>query len=141
MNVAGFKKFFFDRAAVDKAVDAGLKKAFSRFGAFVRRRAQTSIRRRARSSPPGRPPSSHEGTLRKLIFFGYDPHRRSVVIGPALGGAATGAPRVLEYGGDNTVRAGRDRGQVRRYAARPFMTPAFQAELKRVGESFKNLIA
>jgi len=32
---------------------------------------------------PGSLPSSHVGTLRRLIFFGYDLSARSVVIGPA----------------------------------------------------------
>jgi hypothetical protein len=78
------KGSFFDRESVIKAEDAASRKTLSKFGAFVRRRAQTSIRPRRDVSQPGQPPSSHVGTLRKMIFFAYDKDRRSVVIGPTL---------------------------------------------------------
>jgi hypothetical protein len=40
------KQGFFDRAKVKNAVDAGTRRVLSRFGAFVRTRARTSIRKR-----------------------------------------------------------------------------------------------
>jgi len=76
------KRMFFDRKAVTGAVGRATRKVFSRFGAFVRTAARSSIRRRKRVSAPGEPPSSHTGLLKRLIFFGYDRQRRSVVIGP-----------------------------------------------------------
>lgn len=59
------KAGFFDRARVMEAVDKATKKVLSRFGAYVRTRAKTSIRKgRGRTSEPGRPPYSHVGTSR-----------------------------------------------------------------------------
>lgn len=128
-DVAKWKLQFFDAAAVKKATDKDTRARLSRFGAFVRRRAQTSIRKRKRTSPPGSPPYSHAGTLRKLLFFAYDPARNSVVVGPAAGGSATGAPERLEYGGPGVVRSGPAKGRTAVVRPRPFMLPAFRAEL------------
>jgi len=66
------KHMFFDRPRVVAAVDRTKRKALSRGGAFVRQSAKTSIRKRKGSAPPGKPPRSHEGSLRRLILFGYD---------------------------------------------------------------------
>jgi hypothetical protein len=130
-DTAGAKQNFFDRKAVLSRLDKGVKQALSKFGAFVRRRAQTSIRKRKGVSAPGSPPSSHVGTLKKLIFFSYDPGRKSVVIGPVLKSGSSDAPKLLEHGG-----AGR-RGK---YIARPFMRPAFAAELPKAPQNFKAII-
>ena len=91
------KSMFFDTAKVKKAVSSGTRKVLSKFGAFVRRTARSSIRSRKKSSAPGSPPSSHTGLLKRLIFFGYDPSRRSVVIGPAPLRSTVEAPPLLEY--------------------------------------------
>jgi len=124
---------FFDRQAVISKVDAATRRVLSRFGAFVRQRAKSSIRKRRKPAPPGFPPSSHTGLLKKFIFFGYDTGRKSVVIGPAkLGGKGRGqAPSLLEYGGGMTLNR---RGKSRRvnYQARPYMGPAFEKEQPRL---------
>jgi len=126
------KQMFFDRKAVTSAVDRATRKVFSRFGAFVRRGAKSSIRKRKRISTPGEPPSSHTGLLKRLIYFGYDRQRRSVVIGPQRLNQKIGdAPEALEYGGVSTVVEGlRSRRKKRRVRiqARPYMGPAFQKE-------------
>jgi len=134
------KRMFFDRKAVTGAVGRATRKVFSRFGAFVRTAARSSIRRRKRVSAPGEPPSSHTGLLKRLIFFGYDRQRRSVVIGPQrlnLPGRQAGqkigdAPEALEQGGFSTVIEGSSRRSRRRrrmrIKARPFMGPAFEKE-------------
>ena len=127
----GFKitKLFFDKKAVRDKVDAGTRRVLSKFGAFVRRTARGSIRKRKKPSPPGRPPSSHVGLLKKFIFFGYEPAKRSVVIGPVrLSQQGRGeAPHLLEYGGTGTVqrKGKRSRAKIR---ARPFMAPAAEKE-------------
>lgn len=124
-----FKKLFFDRQAVISKVDAATRKVLSKFGAFVRRSAKSSIRKRKKPAPPGQPPSSHTGLLKKFIFFGYDPERQSVVIGPTrLNQKGRGeAPPLLEYGGKATlVRRGKKKRTT--YKARPYMGPAFEKE-------------
>ena len=130
MNI-GFeiKQLFFDREAVTSKVAPATRKVLSKFGAFVRRSAKGSIRNRRKASPPGSPPSSHTGLLKKFIFFGYDADRRSVVIGPTrLNQKGRGeAPPLLEYGGKATlVRRGKKKRVT--YQARPYMGPAFEKE-------------
>jgi len=130
MNV-GFeiKQLFFDRQAVISRVDSATRKVLSKFGAFVRRTAKGSIRNRRKASPPGSPPSSHTGLLKKFIFFGYDPGQRSVVIGPTrLDRRGHGqAPSLLEHGGQTTL-VRRDKRERATYRARPYMGPAFAQE-------------
>ena len=123
------KQLFFDSPKVVRAVDRTTRRVLSKFGAFVRRTARSSIRKRERISEPGSPPSSHAGLLKKFIFFGYDPRKDSVVIGPVrLTQKGRGeAPSLLEYGGTTKVehRGKRKRAKVR---PRPFMGPAFEKE-------------
>ncbi len=123
------REMFFDRPAVTSATDRATRRVLSRFGAFVRRTARGSIRKRKRPSPPGSPPSSHTGLLRRFIYFGYEPDTSSVVIGPArLSQNGRGdAPHLLEYGGTAKLqrRGRRDRARIR---GRPFMRPAFEKE-------------
>lgn len=97
---------FFDRASVVTAITANERRALSRIGAFVRRRAITDVLRRTipsgqrrrvgrdrggrfmrtrQSAAPGRPPVIHSknktASLRN-IGFGLDADSLSVVIGP-----------------------------------------------------------
>lgn len=131
------KELFFDKAAVVRNVDATTRRVLSRFGAFVRRTARSSIRKRKRVSDPGSPPSSHTGLLKRFIWFGYDPGRDSVVIGPArLSQAGRGkAPALLEHGG--TARRGKKRT---RYEPRPFMGPAFEKELPQLPAMWRDSV-
>ena len=123
------KKLFFDTKAVRGKVDRTTRRVLSRFGAFVRRTARSSIRKRKKTSPSGSPPSSHTGLLKKFIFFGYEPRKRSVVIGPSrLSKNGRGqAPQLLEYGGTGSVRR-RGKRRRSRVRPRPFMGPAFEKE-------------
>ena len=123
------KRMFFDRQAVISKVDAATRRVLSKFGAFVRRSAKSSIRKRKKAAPPGQPPSSHTGLLKKFIFFGYDAARQSVVIGPTrLNQKGRGeAPPLLEYGGKTTLKRGGKKRRVT-YQARPYMGPAFEKE-------------
>jgi hypothetical protein len=130
--MVGFEitKLFFDRKAVLGRVDKATRRVLSRFGAFVRRTARSSIRKRKRISAPGAPPSSHSGLLKKFIFFGYEPRKRSVVIGPVRLSQKIGdAPEALEHGGRSTVvDRGRRRKRRIRIGRRPYMGPALEKE-------------
>jgi len=134
------KKMFFDRKAVQDQIGKKNAKALSKAGAFVQRRARSSLRRRKGISSPGSPPSVHStdrvATL-KNILFAYDQRTQSVVIGPLLlNGSAGSVPALHEFGGRVTVRPrmgrrGRQRQPTVRtasYPPRPFMGPALAAE-------------
>ncbi|MFI4860257.1 MAG: hypothetical protein ACIAXF_06200 [Phycisphaerales bacterium JB063] len=133
-----FKSLFFDRPKVTSAVDKTTRRVLSRFGAFVRRGAKSSIRKRKSVSAPGSPPSSHTGLLKRLIFFVFDPRRRSVVIGP-VGFRKSEAPELLEYGGSTTVERRGKREQAN-YRARPFMGPAFDQEQPKLPQMWRDAI-
>lgn len=133
------KRGFFDRAIVQQAVDRAQRKVLSKFGAFVRQRARTSIRKRKGTSSPGGPPFSHVGLLRKFILFAYDPARQSVVIGPTLLREGSQAPKLLEHGGETILETKRGRKRAR-YRPRPFMGPAFEAEQEKLPALWLNSV-
>jgi hypothetical protein len=135
------KSNFFDRAAVESAVDRATLRNLARFGAFVRTRSRSSIRKRKAISAPGQPPSSHVGTLKKFIFFSFEPTSRSVVIGPTRTSGRGEAPSVLEHGGTSVFVAPRKRRPVTaRYRPRPFMGPAFDEEQKKLPDLWRNSV-
>lgn len=140
------KSMFFDRPKVMRAVDRGKRQSLSKAGAFIRRTARRSIRKAPktgkRTSQPGKPPYSHEGSLRRLIFFGYDPQRDSVVIGP-VGFRRSTAPEALEHGGRSVLyrrRRGRLVAERVRVRARPFMKPALDKERPKLAAVWRNSI-
>lgn len=145
MTYFACKKFFFDRKAVTNRVDKAARKVLSRFGAFVRTAARSSIRTRRRVSDPGKPPSSHGGDLKRGIFFGYDPKRETVVIGPVPlhGRGYKNALEALEYGGRFARFKGLRRRRKRymaRYRARPFMQPAFEKEKPKLPQMWRDSV-
>jgi len=137
------KELFFDAPRVLSAVDRATRAVLSKFGAFVRTAAKHSIRKRKAISQPGSPPSSHVGTLRRLIFFGYDPAKKSVVIGPAPFAGATGtaeAPPLLEYGGRARRKDRKGRTVTATYRPRPYMRPAFEQEKAKLPDLWANVM-
>lgn len=148
IGLAVGKEMFFDRKEVIAALGRANVKVLSRFGAFVRTTARQSIKKikgkvgRVKKrkykerdtkgvSPPGSPPASHRGTLKRGIAFGYDLSKRSVLIGPRpFSGTVTPASlRALEHGGPSLVRRKDGSKESINIRARPFMGPAFQKEL------------
>jgi hypothetical protein len=119
-------------------VDKATRTRLSRFGAFVRTAARSSIRRRKASSKPGQPPSSHTGLLKQHIYFIYEPNNRSVVIGPALLNERQQSPPVpelLENGG-LVYRTGVSMF----YEPRPYMRPAFDQEMDNLEKLWRNSV-
>ena len=139
MKLSQAKGLFFDRQAVTNAADRATRKVLSKFGAFVRQTARTSIRRRKSISEPGQPPSSHTGLLKRNIFFVFSPEARSVVIGPILLNKGTDAPRLLEHG-DTVVRKRRGKRVRMKYRPRPFMGPAFDREQQKLPALWRNSV-
>jgi len=132
LSIKQAKNAFFDRPKVMNAVDRAERKVLSKFGAFVRTTARSSIRTRRGPSPPGEPPSSHTGLLKRFIFFLYDRLRHSVLVGPVRLNQQVGdAPAALEFGGRSRVFAGRrNRRLLRTVTIRPhpYMRPAMEKE-------------
>lgn len=114
------KAAFFNSDAILKSMDRAANKALSKFGAYVRQSAKSSIRYRNDPSSPGQPPSAHKtvsrvkvnrktgvarkqqsSPLRDLIFFYYDRATKRVIIGPTLFPSALrkGTLERLERGG------------------------------------------
>jgi hypothetical protein len=143
------KSSFFDTKLVTNSLDKGIKKALSKFGAYVWRRAKSSLKysKPHVSGEAGKPPKVHKWShfqkkkmnkktgkivsqsaspLRELTFFGYDAPRRSVVIGPVPFKRAAVLP-VIEYGGNG-------------HFAHPWVTPAFEAELPKAAPEFKGIM-
>jgi hypothetical protein len=152
------KRMFFDRKKVQDILGKQSAKALGKAGAFVQRRARSSLRRRKAASAPGSPPNVHSqddvATL-KNIWFALDEKSLSVVVGPLklnqqqyLGGVLTAGtvPQLHEFGGTAGIREKRvgkswhpvgRRGprpgqptRVRRaqYPPRPWMGPAMVKE-------------
>lgn len=104
---------FMDRAAIARLVKKGMAGPLSKIGAFLRRRARSSLRRRKRVSQPGEPPSVHSdssiATL-KNILFAVDEQRSAVLCGPVklnqvqrvVDIGTQTVPQIMEFGG--TVR-------------------------------------
>jgi len=136
------KDVFFDRHVVMAAVGNAKRKALSKAGAFIRTAARTSIRKRKGSAPPGSPPHSHEGSLRRLILFGYDKAADSVVVGP-VGFKSSEAPSALEHGGQATVlsrKGGRLQARKVSIQPRPFMAPALEKERHKLPPLWRNSV-
>lgn len=161
---ADIRQFFFDRIKVANALEKGERKALSKFGAYVRRADQTSLRYRKTISAPGAPPSAHasqgftrqrknrktgkvsrqpKSPLRELIYFAWDPAKKSVVIGPvpfknSKVGAGV-APKLIEEGGTGPGMSDGKR-VTKRYHPHPHTGPAFRKVLPQAPKMFKDQI-
>lgn len=154
--------FFFDREAVQKAINKAKRNRLAGAGALVRKVARNSIRtqpkarqvapgakRRKRKvsamriSRPGSPPKQHTRGKHNLkrILFAWDPARESVVVGPVLFKTVNGVKvtEVLEHGGRSTTRR---RGKTIRthVRPRPFMKPALDVSAPKFPDLFKNSV-
>lgn len=157
-SFARVKSFFFDRKEITSKLDPATRKALSKFGAFVRTRAKSSLKYGDKPSVPGKPPTVHRSRsftrkkkskgvvvqqpsspLRELIFFSYDPATRSIVVGPTLGGRNSGVPDVMEHGGSSVIAVD-GKKRIAHYQPRPTMQPAFDTELTKVQGNFLNII-
>lgn len=103
--------FFFDSAKIRKSVrDAGQDpRRLSKAGSFVRRTARQSLRvAKKKSSEPGKPPRVRKsGSLFRRILFEFDPHSKTMVVGPVrvnrkLAGQST-VPQMQEFGGSAPI--------------------------------------
>ena len=101
-----------------------------RMGAYVRRAAQHKVRSSEKPSPPGTPPHSKTGALKRGILFGVEKRRQSVVIGPSerFVGESMSAH---EFGG---------RYRKERYPKRPLMGPALKESAPRLSRLWEDAV-
>lgn len=105
---------FFDRRPVVAAVERAGQRALVRTVGKLRLIAQRSMRyvsvpksgKPRQVAPPGQPPRAvrPHPWLRRHLYYTWDPSTKSAVVGPALFGPGTGAPKVQEFGGRVTIR-------------------------------------
>lgn len=129
---------FFDSDQVIKQLDRKSRRILSKFGAFTRRTAQTSMRDRKEPAKPGEPPHAHKRKqLKRLLFFAFDPVTKSVVVGPVKfeRTSTAGIPRLMEEGG--TVPATAKRKTPANYRPHPFMKPAFDKNIGWVADAYR----
>jgi hypothetical protein len=122
------EQLFFDSEKVLKAIGRAKAKALSKVGAFVRRRARSSMRRTKKSADTGKAPAAHAGQIKELLYFAYDFESGSVVVGPEKFRQGT-VPKLLEKGGVGTRLGKGGKPITRTYKGNPFMAPALEAEV------------
>ena len=112
---------FDDDGLVARVAKASLN-VLRRMGAYVRRAAQHKVRSSEKPSPPGTPPHSKTGALKRGILFGVEKRRQSVAIGPSerFVGESMSAH---EFGG---------RYRKERYPKRPLMGPTLKESAPRL---------
>ena len=119
-----------DRRGLQRRAQAGSIQSLGHAGAALRLVARHSIRRSARAAPPGAPPHTRRGQLKRAIRFAVEPAQQRVFIGPTytLVGRSAAAH---EFGG-------RYRGQ--RYPQRPLMGPALSSLRNRLARFWANSV-
>ena len=83
---------------VKRKVDEGTFRSLAHAGAAVRLIARRNIRQRKTASPPGQPPHTRRGQLRRAILYAVDRKSKSVVIGPSIN-LISKIGRAHEHGG------------------------------------------
>lgn len=133
------KRSQFDSRPVRKAGDKSLVSFFKRFGAFIRQTARQSLKKSKKPAPPGKPPHSHIGLLKRLLYFWVDTRKPYLIAGPAKinGAVSPNIPEALEKGGRTKVVGRKTKGsrpatRVVKIPAHPFMGPAVAKEKKHI---------
>ncbi len=94
-------------------------------------------------SSAGNPPYTIKGQLRRFIYFLYDRFKQNVIIGPIKlarkSGSGVPVPGLHEHSGHQMVRFGRKQ-VVAHYPARPYMRPAGEKNVKKLGQLWRDSI-
>ena len=120
----------FDKQKVLAKAKQGNFTSLGHAGAALRLTARRSIRTRQKPSPPGTPPHSRRGQLRRAIAYSVDKARQIVVIGPERDGVGKSGS-AHEFGG---------RYRRERYSKRPFMGPALERIQDRLPDYWANSV-
>lgn len=120
----------FDKQTVRAKTRQGNITSLGHAGAAIRLTARRSIRTRQKPSPPGTPPHTRRGQLRRAIAYDVDKPRGVVVIGPERG-AVGKSGSAHEFGG---------RYLRQRYPKRAFMGPALEKLEDRLPDFWANSV-
>ena len=123
-------KLSFAARGLAAAVLAGSLNALRRAGAYVRRAARHKVKTSDNPSPPGSPPHSRAGLLKRSILFGLDKPAQAVVIGPAES-VIGNAMAAHEFGG---------RYKRERYPARPLMGPTLTSTAPKLAQFWRDSV-
>ena len=123
-------KVEFDEDGLVARVAKASLNVLRRMGAYVRRAAQHKVRSSEKPSPPGTPPHSKTGALKRGILFGVEKRRQSVAIGPSerFVGESMSAH---EFGG---------RYRKERYPKRPLMGPTLKESAPRLSRLWEDAV-
>ncbi len=120
----------FDKQKVLAKTNRGNITSLGHAGAALRLTARRSIRTRKKASPPGMPPHSRRGQLRRAVAYAVDKQRQVVVIGPEQD--------VVGKSGSAHEFGGHYRRE--RYPKRPFMGPALEKLQDRLPNFWANSV-
>lgn len=138
--------WFFDRLKIENPIERARVQWLRRASGQVRLRARRSMRRRIKSSVPGKPPSVHSPSSQslRLIQFALDPFREAAIVGPVkFNAVGQDVPRTLEFGGRARITSGRRGNRVVRTVIirkRPFMGPALEATESQLGPLWGDIL-
>lgn len=129
IDKAAYRNFGHAAASIRKAARDSIQKAPKEERRGARRRKGKAVRRATRAaSPPGSPPFTGRGQIKRATVFDAD--KEGAVIGPrysVLGTSAAAHEHGGEYRGAN-------------YPKRSFMLPAMEANLSRFAASWEGSI-
>ena len=151
MLITSFRSEFRETARVLATFTAQARRAIYAQARYIQKSARNSMKSGTPSKPsrPGSPPHAVTGLLKRFLFFSWDSSSQSMVIGPAGFKKDTGAPRILEEGGDTTAhvfygsKAGGYKFKEKRIhvAPRPYMAPAFKTSQTKLPEFWAKSVA
>lgn len=113
-------------ARIARAGRAFLRRA----GAYVRQAARRRVRLSPEASPPGSPPHSRAGQLRRGVLFGVGRDGRAVLVGPSARFVGE-SMRAHEFGG----AYGRER-----YPRRPLMGPSLRESAPHLARMWRDAV-
>ncbi len=119
-----------------QAAEAAGEKAFRRAGAYLRKVARSSIKKRSGASTPGTPPNDHRGFRRTFAFYS---DRFGVIVGP-IAKRLRWLAALHEFGGTAKVKNRKNELVTARYPARPTMGPALEKSRAGILKMWKNIV-
>jgi len=120
----------FQRQRLQEAADKGIFRGLTHAASSLRKRAASVITRSPIASPPGFPPHTKKGLLRRSIRFAISGDKKSVVIGP-MESVVGQSGAAHEFGG---VFKGT------RFDKRPFMGPSLEEAVPRFAGFFRGIM-